>query len=178
MAAPIETGTMASPEHYSSRILNHLGLVSAMVDELGIVDWIDQILPKNQEKQMVSYGQAVKAMLLNGLGFNQRTLYLTPHFFQDKPVGRLLGEGIEAQPLNDDLLGRTLDAIFTYGPTALYSQLAVHSVFHLGLLCRFGHLDATSVHVDGRYNIVMQPRLRIARSFISRPAIAGITART
>ena len=81
MAAPIETGTMASPEHYSSRILNHLGLVSAMVDELGIVDWIDQILPKNQEKQMVSYGQAVKAMLLNGLGFNQRTLYLTPHFF-------------------------------------------------------------------------------------------------
>jgi len=152
MAAHFETGTMASPQHYSSRILNQLGLVAAMVDELGIVEWVDRLLPKNQEKQIVSYGQAVKAMILNGLGFNQRTLYLTPHFFQDKPVGRLLGEGIEAQHLNDDLLGRTLDAIFQYGPTALYSQLAVQSVFRLGLLCRFGHLDATSFHVDGRYN--------------------------
>jgi len=152
MAAHFETGTMASPQHYSSRTLNQLGLVAAMVDELGIVEWMDRLLPKNQEKQIVSYGQAVKAMILNGLGFNQRTLYLTPHFFQDKPVGRLLGEGIEAQHLNDDLLGRTLDAIFQYGPTVLYSQLAVQSVFRLGLLCRFGHLDATSFHVDGRYN--------------------------
>jgi hypothetical protein len=38
MAAHIETGTMASPEHDSRRILNHLGLVLAMVDELGIVE--------------------------------------------------------------------------------------------------------------------------------------------
>ena len=58
-----------------------------MVDELGIVEWVDRLLPKNQEKQIVSYGQAVKAMILNGLGYNQRTLYLTPHFFQDKPWG-------------------------------------------------------------------------------------------
>jgi hypothetical protein len=65
MAAHIETGTMASPHHYSSRMLNHLGLVSAMVDELGIVDWMDRVLPKDQEKQIVSYGQAVKAMILN-----------------------------------------------------------------------------------------------------------------
>ena len=51
MAAHFETGTMASPQHYSSRILNQLGLVSAMVDELGIVEWMDRLLPKNQEKQ-------------------------------------------------------------------------------------------------------------------------------
>ena len=152
MAAHIETGTMAAPQPYSSRMLNHLGLVSAMVDELGIVEWIDRVLPKDQEKQVVSYGQAVKAMILNGLGFNQRTLYLTPHFFQDKPVGRLIGEGIEARHLNDDLLGRTLDAIFKYGSTALYSQVAVQAVSRLGLLCRFGHLEATSFHGDGEYN--------------------------
>jgi transposase len=157
MAAHFETGTMASPQHYSTRMLNHLGLVSTMVDELGIVEWVDRILPKDQEKQIVSYGQAVKAMILNGLGFNQRTLYLTPHFFQDKPVGRLLGEGIEARHLNDDLLGRTLDAIFRHGPTALYSQLAAQTVSRLGLLCRFGHLDATSFHVDGEYNSAVAP---------------------
>ena len=157
MAAHIETGTMASPHHYSSRMLDHLGLVSAMVDELGIVDWMDRVLPKDQEKQIVSYGQAVKAMILNGLGFHQRTLYLTPHFFQDKPVERLLGEGIDARHLNDDLLGRTLDAIFQYDPTMLYSQLAAQAVSRLGVLCRFGHLDATSFHVDGEYNSAVAP---------------------
>lgn len=121
MAAHFETGTMANPEHYSTKILNHLGLVSAMVDELGIVESIDRVLPKDPEKQIVSYGKAVKAMILNGLGFNQRVLYLTPHFFKDKPVEQLMGEGIEARHLNDDLLGRTLDEIFTYNPTRLYS---------------------------------------------------------
>ncbi len=56
MAAHFETGTMASPQHYSTRMLNHLGLVSTMVDELGIVEWVDRILPKDQEKQIGSYG--------------------------------------------------------------------------------------------------------------------------
>jgi transposase len=153
MAAHIETGTMAAPQqYYCSQILNHLGLVAAMVDELGIVEWIDKVLPKDPEKQIVSYGQAVKAMILNGLGFHQRALYLTPLFFNDKPVDRLIGPGIEAAHLNDDLLGRTLDAIFIYNPTSLYSQLALQSVSRLGLLCRVGHLDSTSFHADGHYN--------------------------
>jgi hypothetical protein len=34
MAAHIETGTMASSEHYSSKLLKHLGLVVGMYDEL------------------------------------------------------------------------------------------------------------------------------------------------
>ena len=39
-----------------------------------------------------------------------------PHFFKDKPFERLLGEGVVAEHLNDAALGRTLDAIFAYGP--------------------------------------------------------------
>jgi len=43
MAAHIETGTMASPEHISRQLLNHLGLVAGMYDELGIGERIDQL---------------------------------------------------------------------------------------------------------------------------------------
>jgi hypothetical protein len=46
MAAHVETGTMASPEHYSSKQLNHLGLVAGMYDELGIGELIDQLIFK------------------------------------------------------------------------------------------------------------------------------------
>jgi transposase len=51
---------------------------------------------------VLTIGQAIKAMVLNGLGFAHRALYLTERFFQDKPVNRLIGEGLEARHLNDD----------------------------------------------------------------------------
>ena len=42
MAAHIETGTMADPQHYSSKLLEHLGLVAGMYDELGIGQLLDR----------------------------------------------------------------------------------------------------------------------------------------
>ena len=156
MAAHSETGTMAAPGHYSSKLLNHLGLVAGMYDELGLGGLIDRLLPQEQDKRTVSIGQAVKAMVLNGLGFAHRALYLTPLFFRDKPVERLLGEGIEAAHLNDDVLGRALDAIYAYGPDKLYPQLAAPAVQQLGLTSRFAHLDSTGFHTDGQYNSAEQ----------------------
>lgn len=145
------TNTQASSHAYSSKFLDHLGLVAGMFDELGLGELIDQLIPQDMEKRNVSIGQAVKAMVLNGLGFANRTLYLTPKFFQDKPVARLIGEGIEAHHLNDDVLGRALDKIFDCDPSKLYPLLAARAVHRLSLSCRFGHLDSTSLHVDGQY---------------------------
>jgi transposase len=47
-------------------------------------------------------------MVLNGLGFANRRLYLTPHFFANKPTEHLLGEGVKPEVLNDDTLGKSL----------------------------------------------------------------------
>ena len=132
---------MAAPQHYSSKLLEHLGLVAGMYDELGIGQRLDRLLVQDEEKRTVSLGQLVKAMVLNGLGFANRALYLTPLFFQDKPLDRLLGPGIEAEHLNDDALGRALDRIYAYGADKLYAQLVARAVQRLGLTCRFGHLD-------------------------------------
>ena len=46
MAAHMETGTMLAPTHYRSQVIKHLGLVAGMVDELGLVERIDQLLPR------------------------------------------------------------------------------------------------------------------------------------
>lgn len=101
---------------YRSYNLNHLGLVADMVDELGLSELIDTVIKQDPEQRHVSFGQCVKAMVLNGLSFVNRSLYLMPHFFKDKPIERLLGEGIEPEHLNDCILGRALDAIYAYGP--------------------------------------------------------------
>ena len=137
---------------YSSYNLDHLGLVAGMVDELGLVELIDAVIIQDHQQRVVSVGQCVKAMVLNGLGFVNRALYLMPHFFKDKPIGRLLGEGIEAEHLNDDTIGRSMDTIYAYGAEQLYGQLAAQSVKRLEIPCDVGHLDSTSFHVDGVYN--------------------------
>ncbi len=148
MASP-SNATNAIP--YASSNLDHHGLVAGMVDELGLVDKIDAMIPQDLGQRHVSVGTAVKAMILVGLGFAQRALYLTPHFFNDKPVGRLLGPGVAAPHLNDDAMGRALDAIFEFGVEPFYFLLASAVVRQLGLACAGGHLDATSFHVDGEY---------------------------
>ena len=90
-------------------------------------------------------------MVLNGLGFANHALYLTPLFFKDKPVERLIGPDIEAAHLNEHTLGRALDNIFNYNPTLLYSQLVAQCVQRLKLLCKFGHLDSTSFLTFGQH---------------------------
>ena len=123
-----------------------------MIDELGLPELIDTVIKQDHEQRQVSVGLCVKAMILNGLGFVNRALYLMPHFFKDKPVERLLGEGVAAEHLNDDALGRALDAIYAYDPETLYGQLAAQAVKRLGLSCKVGHIDTSSFHVDGVYN--------------------------
>ena len=116
---------------YETKNLDHLGLVAAQFDDLGLVELIDQVVPQDEEKRNVSLGQAIKAMVVNGLGFANHTLYLMPEFFDDKPVERLIGEGIEASDLNQNLLGRGLDDIYNFDPTKLYSISASPILFSL-----------------------------------------------
>src|ERR671931_924580 len=145
------------PQPYRSQILDHLGLGAGMYNELCIGAVLYQGTQHNPEMPIVTLGNAVKAMVLNGLGFVNQQLYLVPMFFHNKPTHRLIGPGIEAQYLNDDALGRVLDTLYEAGVTELYSLIAVTAAQRLGLTPTFAHLDSTSFHVDGRYNSAEEP---------------------
>src|SRR5256712_9212402 len=140
------------PQPYRTQVLDHLGLVAGMFEALGITDVIDRATKQDPEMRIVTAGHAVKAMVLNGLGFINHQRYLVPHFFQNKPISRLIAPGIQASHLNDDTLGRALDTLYDYGVTELYSLIAATAAQRLGLAPTFRHLDSTSFHVDGRYN--------------------------
>ena len=45
--------------------LDHLGIIAAVVDELGLVDYINEQLQEN-DRAKISAGLVVKAMILNG----------------------------------------------------------------------------------------------------------------
>ena len=140
-------GAMGS--RYVVEHLNHLGIVAEVCREIGVANWLDQQEPGH--RQQVSVGTATVALVLNGLGFSNRQLYLVPQFFADKPVEHLLGAGIQAEDLNDDCLGRTLDWLYTHDVTRLFAGVALRARRAFGVEVGRLHADTTSFSVHGQY---------------------------
>lgn len=144
---------MLGKEEVKTENLDHLGLVAGMCEELKLKSLINALIPSESADQKVSTGTAILAMVLNGLGYVNKTLYMVSNFFENKPVKRLLGEdALEASDLNDDALGRALDRIHAFGTTQLYSKIAFEIVKTLGLSCQYGSMDSTNFHLHGKYN--------------------------
>jgi transposase len=143
-------------EEAQSMVMDHHGLVAAVCRDLGIAEKIDQRLDKDPQR-VVSPGQAVVAMILNGLGFTNRRLYLTHQFFQTKPVEHLLGAPIKAEDLTDYTLGHTLDQISKYGASELFASVAFETAMEQDLLGMINHLDSTSFSVHGNYEVQDDP---------------------
>jgi transposase len=134
---------------YQTERLDHLGIVAGVCREVGIAAWLDK--QGGESRRDVSVGTAVVAMILNGLGFANRQLYLVPQFFANKPVEHLLGEGITADMLNDDSLGRALDWIYEHDVTTLFAGLALQARQRFGIQAKQVHVDTTSFCVNGEY---------------------------
>jgi len=134
---------------YSAKVVDHLGLIAGMVEELGIVEVIDKAIVQDTNKRHLSIGQVVKALIINGLGFTGRPMYLTPQFFTTKATEILIGEGIEASQINDNTIGRAMDALYEYGVSPLFGQISVNAFEALHLQPQMIHLDSTSFKVFG-----------------------------
>jgi transposase len=130
--------------------LDHLGLIASVIKDLGLIDMIDRRLVPD-EQEMITPGEAVAAMILNGLGFANRPLSLTPQFFANKPLDLLFREGIDAEMFNRFKLGRTLDEASAYGCDLLFEELARAICTQEGIELRFNHLDTTSFSLTGEY---------------------------
>src|SRR6202162_4198634 len=140
---------MLPEERYINERLDHLGIVAGVCQEIGLAAWLDSQEPEN--RQQVSVGMATVAMILNGLGFSNRQLYLVPQYFANKPIEHLLGAGIKAEMLNDDCLGRTLDWLYAHDPTKLFAGIARRARQVFGIQTKQIHVDTTSFSVSGEY---------------------------
>ena len=133
-----------------TKSLDHLGLIAAAIDDLGLIERIDSLIPLGEfSGAKLTMGQRLAGMIINGLGFVNSRLYMTPKFFEKKPVERLFGPGIKAEFFNDDSLGRCLDAIYEYGPTKILSEVAFSIGIEKGLLGKVIHTDTTTLSYYG-----------------------------
>ncbi|MDH3600997.1 MAG: IS1634 family transposase, partial [Candidatus Tectomicrobia bacterium] len=130
--------------------LDHLGLIASVINDLGLVSMIDARL-KPDDQESITPGEAIKAMMLNGLGFANRPLSLTPQFFAGKPLDLLFRPGVEADMFNRFKLGRTLDEVNIYGCDLLFSEIALAVCGQEAIDQRVNHLDTTSFSLTGDY---------------------------
>jgi transposase len=140
---------MQTAESYVNERLHHLGVVAGVCKEIGRAAYLDGLA--DETNHHVSIGTATVAMILHGLGFSNRRLYLVPQFFANKPVEHLLGPGIEAADLNDDCLDRTLDWLYAQDPTQVFAGIASRARKIFGVSAPHVHVDTTSFSVSGNY---------------------------
>jgi hypothetical protein len=138
--------------HIRVERLDHHGLVAGIIDELNIVEHIDARIEADVQ-ETVTAGEAVKAMIINGLGFSNRPLMLTPQFFENLPMELLFRSGVEAEHFNRHKLGRTLDEVYQYGCDALFSEIALSACAQEGVDVRHNSLDSTSFSLTGQYDV-------------------------
>lgn len=143
---------LQEPEAIQMKIerLDHLGIISQTIKDLGIIDLIDQRI-RSEDQEHITAGEAVAGMILNGLGFSNRPLSLTPQFFENKPLELLLRPGVLAEHFNRFKLGRSLDDLHGYGCSLLFSEIALAVCDQEEIDLRFNHLDSTSLSVRGQY---------------------------
>ena len=95
------------------------------------------------DQEGITTGEAIAGMILNGLGFSDRPMSLTPQFFANTPVGLLFRDGVSAEHLNRFKLGRSLDKTFSYGCDTLFSEVALAVCQQEGVARTFTCLDTT-----------------------------------
>jgi len=135
---------------FTVKRLDHLGIIAGIMQDLNIAKLIDERF-KPDRQMNVTPGEAVVAMILNGLGFSNRVTTLTPQFFSNKPMNLLMGKDITEEQLNRHKLGRTLDAIASYGCEKLFNEIALLVCTKEEIDLRKAHNDTTSFSVEGSY---------------------------
>lgn len=136
--------------NFASKNVDHLGIVAGVCHEIGLVEEIDKLVG-TKDKQIVTTGEAVMAMVINALGFVNRPLYLFPEFMRNKPTELFFREELKPEDFNDDTIGRTLERLYENDPTKIFMHIALKVADTLRISRKFLHLDTTTMSVHGEY---------------------------
>ena len=131
-----------------TKSIDHLGIVSGICKELGLVELIDSLVSSDPQRKL-SVGEGIYALILNGLCFGNSTLYLSGQYFEDKPVEHLFRSGLEASDFTSHSLSSSLDAVYDYGIQKLFLQISLRAIQRYGIVSTSTHLDGTTFMVHG-----------------------------
>lgn len=116
-----------------------------MVRKMGLRQVIDRLLPTESE---ISHGVVVEALVLNRL-LAPRPLYRIDEWARD--VGLEVLAGLDPARLNDDRIGRTLDALAMKERDS-QTAVSLHVIERFALDTADAHYDTTTAWFEGDYD--------------------------
>jgi transposase len=135
-----------------SRWVGALPLVNALIERLQVRRLLASALPATDARTRLSCADAL-LVLLRSLVLNQRhPLYTLSEWARQADPSLLgLSSPEAASSLNDDRVGRALDALFQADRAPLLTQLVVHAVREFKIELKQLHNDSTTVTLQGKY---------------------------
>jgi transposase len=137
----------AIPPEIAVYPVQHLPIIKAYADQLGLVSLINHYIPTEMD---VDAGTVVLGLVLDTLS-GRSPLYRLAEFFAHQDTELLLGKALPPQAFTDDTVGRVLDRLYDFGTMRLFTDCAVRAVTRFDLGRRYVHFDTTSRSVWGDY---------------------------
>jgi transposase len=131
--------------------LNHLKIVADVIKELDIINFIDTRLGI-ESSEVITQGETVSLMILNGLGFCDQPLSLMHKFLETETLDQLFGKKINHKNFNRFKLGRVLDKCYTYNCSNLFAEISAMICKKQNVDLRFNSLDTTPTSLTEAYN--------------------------
>lgn len=157
------------PQEMEIQNIDHLGIVAGIIDAIGLVGIINEIIGI-EKGEKVSPGHVVKAMILNGLGFVSKPLYMFPQYFETIACEHLVGVGVKPEYLNDDKLGRVMDKLFIKGLDTIFFMIAVKAAQKFGVSLSYSSRLRLIYRIksenDVRFTLVMSSTIKHKSSTI------------
>jgi transposase len=130
--------------------VQHLPIIKAYADQLGLVGLINHYVPTAMD---VDAGTVVLGLVLDTLS-GRSPLYRLEEFFASQDTELLLGKAVPPDAFTDDTVGRVLDRLYDFGTMRLFTACAVRAAERFGLERRYVHFDTTSWSVWGDYEFL------------------------
>jgi transposase len=127
--------------------LGALPVIKKVLQDLGVREIIDRLCPIRQEVADYTHGQMVEILIANRLT-SPHPLYRFDLWADEFGAAELFG--LDSSKLNDDRLGRTLDAT-AMAIDEIQVELAMRAVNSFGLSINQAHLDITSFMFEGAH---------------------------
>ena len=127
--------------------VQHLPIVKAYADKIGLVEVINQIVPT---EMAIDPGTIVLGLILDTLS-GRSPLYRLEEFFTHQDTALLLGKAVPPEAFQDDTVGRVLERLYATGTMKVFTACAIRADRVFGFDKRYVHFDTTSIAVYGDY---------------------------
>jgi transposase len=142
----VEVSNSDEREEVSKR-LGALPIVKKLLEDLKIREIVDRYCPIRECVADYTHGQMIEIFVANRLS-SPNPLYRFDLWAEEFAAAEIFG--LAAGKLNDDRLGRTLDAVANH-IDEIQMEVAVRAVDLFGLSLDQAHLDITSFMFEGAY---------------------------